>query len=577
MVETIELVIYDGSREVTRHLWDGRRLVIGRSVEADIQLQDSTLSAMHAEIFSDNGQLLVCDLESLNGTRLNGKRVQSCSPLQVGDRIQVASATIHLRLRQADKLRSHKNTLFAEELTLPAESFDLLAADREQSKAPLADSTVKIRLDDLRSGAVALLDRRIALLRDLFEKLRTASGRDQILETVRGILEQAFVRGRVFVLQPTEDDGWHDEVVSEERPSMTFVAEVARSNSAMLSSALLKDQRFINATSVKVEGIQTAIAAPINCDGETVAVLYVDRLGLPAFGERDLHLLGIAANHVAAVLENDSRIAALERANQALEATRTSLAEMNQNLEQRVQERTAETRRQAAEIERLAAAKDELIGIAAHDIRGPLAVIQGTTELLQLRLDMLDADTIRRSLDDVSNTCRALTELLSELLDAKAIESGKITLQRAQTSVRELFDKASSVARLAAENKGIEVTIDAADQLDVDVDPQRIGQALTNLLLNAVKFSSPGTRILLKAEPRKGGGAAISVEDQGIGIPKSELGRLFGPFEQGQAGRVIGGSGLGLMIAKRLVELHGGGLDVSSEVGVGTRFTLSLP
>ena len=143
-----------------------------------------------------------------------------------------------------------------------------------------------------------------------------------------------------------------------------------------------------------------------------MAVLYVDRLGLPPFSRRDLHVLGIAANHVTAVLENRSRFEALRRANADLVEARESLAELNRNLEGLVEERTAEIRRQADEIGRLAAAKDELLGIAAHDIRGPLTVIQGTSELLRLRLGELEEETLGRSLEMIHGACRGLTRLL---------------------------------------------------------------------------------------------------------------------------------------------------------------------
>lgn len=307
-------------------------------------------------------------------------------------------------------------------------------------------------------------------------------------------------------------------------------------------------------------------------------MLYVDRLGLPAFSRRDLNVLGIAANHVTAVLENVSRFEVLHRANAKLLEARERLAELNRNLEQLVEDRTAEIQRQADEIGRLAAAKDELLGIAARDIRGPLTVIQGTTELLRLRIDEVEPATLSRSLDLMHDACRGLNQLLSELLDAKAIESGKITLRRRLSLARELLEDALPVARLAAEDKNVELVIETEPDLAIEVDPQRLGQAITNLVLNAVKFSDSGSRILLSGVAEKDNLARIEVEDQGIGIPEEELEGIFGTFEQGEAGRQLGGgSGLGLMIARRIVELHDGTLVVDSKLGVGTRFTLSLP
>ena len=171
-----------------------------------------------------------------------------------------------------------------------------------------------------------------------------------------------------------------------------------------------------------------------------------------------------------------------------------------------------------------------------------------------------------------------MSKLLSELLDAKAIETGKITLHRRRAPIGSLLESALSVAQLAAESKSIRLEVVVADpEATIDADPERLGQAINNLVLNAVKFSEPNTRIELRGSSLPGGGAMIEIEDQGIGIPEEELGRLFGKFEQGKAGREAGGSGLGLMIARRLVELHEGALTVESRVGNGTCFRLVVP
>src|SRR5207245_1687578 len=115
----------------------------------------------------------------------------------------------------------------------------------------------------------------------------------------------------------------------DRRPSESVAAEAVSSRSAIRVASLREDARFSSAESVIAAGIETAIAAPLFCNGEAVAVLYADRLGLPIFEERDLRLLGIAANHVSTVLENEAYVADLRRA-------RAELAEWNRSLEQKV-------------------------------------------------------------------------------------------------------------------------------------------------------------------------------------------------------------------------------------------------
>lgn len=560
----MKFIVFERSREHSRITWSGKQLIIGRRADADLQLTEPTSSGIHAKIFAGMDGIRIRDLNSLNGTKVNGHRIVE-SLLQSGDRIKIGRSTILV----SGSLSSSAADDSTEEVEFGAE-------ERRQSA-----QTLTIHLDQLRQDSAIPLqeDHHILLLRNLFEALRAVTDREDVLRKVRDVFDRAFKRARTFILRPAEDVGWHDpeDAAVARRPSLTFAAEAARSNSAILSSSLADDQRFTGSESARISGIQTAIAAPVRCDGEPLAVFYVDRLGLPPFSPRDLNILGIAANHVSAVLENVLRIETLHRTNEELVEARERLAELNFNLEQVVQERTAEIRRQAEEIGRLAEAKDELLGIAAHDIRGPLTVIQGTSELLRMKAGRLEPGMLNRSLDLMHGSCRSLSQLLSELLDAKAIETGKITLRKRRYGVRSLLEEALPVARLAAEDKQVDLIIEAAAELEIVADPQRLGQAITNLVLNAVKFSDAGARIVLRGLQPSPETIHIEVIDHGIGIPEDELEGIFDTFKQGRAGREAGGSGLGLMIARRLVELHDGSLSAQSKVGVGSRFILSLP
>jgi len=565
----VKFIIYDSSREEFQVPWAGRSLIIGRRADADIQVGDPTMSGTHAKIFPAPDGIRIRDLESLNGTHVNGVRIVE-TPLEPGDQIKIGRVMIVVA--GPGQISS----------TAPPPSGEGSADGRSTDEPMAATQTFKVPLDELRGvsrGKRPEEDDHIRLLRDLFESLEKAGGPQEVLSQLRRVLQQAFPKARVFVFQPA-GDGWHDAEAPGElqRPSLTVAAEAAENESAILARSLPEDDRFRRADSVRISGIQTAMAAPTSRDGKPVAVLYVDRLGFPLFDRRDLHVLGIAANHVTTVLDNVARIEELRRTNAELMEARESLAELNRNLERLVDERTAEIQRQADEIRRLAEAKDELLGIAAHDIRSPLTVIQGTTELLLASSAEPDPERHRRSLELMHGAARALTQLLSELLDAKAIESGKLKLRRRVYPVDRLIEESLPIARLAAEDKNVRLELDTSPGLHLDADPQRLGQAITNLALNAVKFSKPGTRILLRARRGPEGFVLVEVEDQGIGIPEEELEEIFGTFEQGVAGRQHGGgSGLGLMIARRLVELHGGELTVESEVDVGTRFTLTLP
>ncbi len=568
MNPNLQFIVYDRSQEQGRIEWQGKRLVIGRRADADIRVNEPTMSGIHAEIVATQEGVVIRDLESLNGTQLNGVRINH-SILRIGDQVQIGRSRIVVA-----------NPSFLAEPTSSPTVEELLSSDTQNSQ------TVKIRLDHLREKWPKEIedDTRIFLLRDLSETLKSLESPEEILEKARRVLSQAFERSRAFVFV-REGESWRSLSHGDEErsPSMTFVEETAASMSAILSTSLPEDQRFSASESARISGIETAMAAPTSQDGAPVAVFYVDRLGLPPFNLRDLSVLGIAANHVSAVLENASRFAELRRTNAELMEARENLALLNRNLEQLVEERTAEIRRQAEEIQTLADAKDELMGMAAHDIRGPLTVIQGTADLLKLRLSRHGESNgeqmqgLAKSLDMIHGAARGLGRLLSELLDSKAIESGKITLRRRRAAITEILSVALPVPKLAAEEKNITLVSEVDHAAHLWADPQRLAQAIINLMLNAVKFSDSGSRIIFRASLTDDQKVVLEVEDQGLGIPDEELEKIFGTFEQGEAGRRYGGSGLGLMIARRLVELHEGTLTVQSRVGVGSRFIMTFP
>jgi|GEM_PF-4961408 len=551
--EELAFVVYQGSSQTDRFVWDRGEVLIGRHADAHICCAEPTMSARHAKIFDAADGPRLHDLGSLNGTQVNGQPIRD-TRLSPGDRIDIGTAHI-LVCRPGDEARDTPG----------------LVPVVEDSNGDDTGQTVRVRLEALRTRRDTTLaeDPRILALRDLFEALRAHEEPELVLAEVRRVLAIAFKHARIFILREDSSGHWAD-TSAKERPSMSFVIEAARSDSAILSTFVAADQRFSSSESARLRGIQTAIAAPIWCDRKVEAIIYLDRLRSPLFSRRDLHLLGIAANHIAAVLENVARIRALRQ-------TRARLAELNRGLETTVAERTAALRRQAEEIAALAAAKDELLGIAAHDIRGPLTVIQGTVELLRARIGTIDRETADNSLAMVHDITRGLSRLLSELLDAKAIEAGRVHLERRHYRVNVVLGQVMPIARLAAENKNIQVEISAPEGLEVHADARRLAQAITNLVLNAIKFSEPGSRIQVQCQPTTDGGVTIAVEDHGIGIPSDELDQLFGSYTQGEAGRMVGGSGLGLMISKRLVELHGGSLEVTSTVGIGTRFVLAIP
>lgn len=238
-----------------------------------------------------------------------------------------------------------------------------------------------------------------------------------------------------------------------------------------------------------------------------------------------------------------------------------------------------ELARQNAELERLNAQKNELLGMAAHDLRTPLSAILGYSQFMVGDAAAITPDQQRLFLGRIVTSAEFMLKLVDDLLDVARIEAGKLHLRREDTDLDALLRGAVEVASVLARPKDIEVVFACPDPLPVlSVDAVKIEQVMNNLLGNAVKFSGPGTRVVVGAALREGA-VAVSVQDQGPGIPDSERARLFRPFSTTSV-RATGGersTGLGLAIAKRIVEAHGGRLTLDSEVGQGSTFTFTLP
>lgn len=220
--------------------------------------------------------------------------------------------------------------------------------------------------------------------------------------------------------------------------------------------------------------------------------------------------------------------------------------------------------------------KDRFLGIAAHDLRTPLAGVVGLAELL--REEPLGPEQ-RRCVDGILESSERMLGLITDLLDAAKINQGRLDLELQDADVADLLLKAAASHAPAARKKGIALeTRIAADAGRMKLDTKRILQVLDNLVSNAIKYSKVGTIVTIGAQ-RGAGRLSLWVEDQGVGIAGKDLPKLFLEFSKTDSRPTAGESshGLGLAIVKRLVELHGGSVQVSSEPGKGSRFTVELP
>jgi PAS domain S-box-containing protein len=325
--------------------------------------------------------------------------------------------------------------------------------------------------------------------------------------------------------------------------------------------------KLANSLFLEHESFVEYYGAPLIVKGEVKGVLEIyHRSHLKADSEW-LEFLEALAGQCAIAIDNAQLFENLQRS--------------NLNLERRVTERTAELNHTNAELEHANRIKDEFLANMSHELRTPLTSILGLSEsLLEEMRDPL-SEYQHKSLQIIESSGRHLLELINDILDLSKIEAGKFDFYPQPVSVDEICKSSLSFVRSQAVKKAITVTyIQDISISRIFADPRRLKQILINLLSNAVKFTPENGEVILQVKvDLEQDLIKFSVSDNGIGIAAQDLRRLFQPFVQVDSGlnRQHEGTGLGLALVQRLTDLHGGSVQVESEVGKGSRFTVNLP
>ena len=237
-----------------------------------------------------------------------------------------------------------------------------------------------------------------------------------------------------------------------------------------------------------------------------------------------------------------------------------------------------ELRRVYRELESASRHKSEFLANMSHELRTPLNAIIGFSQVLRERMFGEINEKQREYLEDILSSGNHLLSLINDVLDLSKVEAGQIELEINRFSLREALERGLVMVRERATKDGVQLVLelDPAAEL-VEGDERRIRQVIFNLLSNAVKFTPPGGRVALKSA-RLDGTVRVSVTDTGPGIAAEDQERIFEEFQQTEAGAgQREGTGLGLALSKRLVELHGGRIWVDSEPGEGSAFVFTLP
>jgi signal transduction histidine kinase len=221
--------------------------------------------------------------------------------------------------------------------------------------------------------------------------------------------------------------------------------------------------------------------------------------------------------------------------------------------------------------------RDAFVAAVSHELRTPLTSISGFVEMLEDEEESL-GESARSYLDVIRRGTTRLQRIVEDLLLVAQIEADRLELRRGPTDLRDIAAAAVDAARLAADQKGISLELEADEPLPLDADAGRLGQVLDNLVSNALKFTLPGGSVVVSVRQRDGR-AKVEVADTGIGVPQDEVGQLFSRFYRASTAtrRAIPGTGLGLVIARAIVERHGGTISLESSENEGTRVSVTLP
>jgi signal transduction histidine kinase len=304
---------------------------------------------------------------------------------------------------------------------------------------------------------------------------------------------------------------------------------------------------------VVAEGMRASLTCPLIANGVPVGFMFFSSIHSGTYAGIHVDIFQSIAGQLAVIIEKGRLVTELATQKGEIEKQNSELRELNQ-------------------------VKNRFLGMAAHDLRGPLGTIQLSAIVLQEMADELSPEESAGVLNEIVNQTGYMLNLLNELLDVTKIESGNLDLRWVKTPLTDFLTQAVERFAQVATAKNSRVILEDVPLVELWLDPMRLRQVIDNLISNAVKYSPPGSLVRVGAV-EKGRGWRVTVTDQGPGISESDRQNLFKEFAKLSARPTAGEKsiGLGLAITRRIVEAHGGQIGVDSVPGQGATFWFTLP
>jgi signal transduction histidine kinase len=332
------------------------------------------------------------------------------------------------------------------------------------------------------------------------------------------------------------------------------------SDDAGLTARAIRERRLQHVTDIQTEpsipeaarrasevvGQRAGVAVPLLREGEPVGALTVSRQEARAFSEKERALLQTFADQAVIAIENVRLFKELEAANRELSAASQH--------------------------------KSEFLANMSHELRTPLNAVIGFSEVLSERMFGDLNEKQEEYLKDIHASGQHLLSLINDILDLSKIEAGRMELELADFDLPTAIDNALTLVRERAARRGITLGCEIDERVGmIQGDERKVKQVLLNILSNALKFTPEGGRIDVRTALKEGT-VEISVTDTGVGIAPEDQEAIFEEFRQvGTSDKKVEGTGLGLALSRRFVELHGGRIWVQSQEGMGSTFTFTIP
>lgn len=542
-----ELLVIKGPEEGQVYPLEEDEVLIGRDPACEITLEDRTLSRQHAKILINGDNLTIEDLGSVNGVLVNGVKVSS-GELKIDDRLTLGNIELHLR-------PATDETSPVEKLSPPLPPGDeptlLHQPPGQQILHPQESepsSVMSITQTLSSSMLMDLLGRSHLSLGAMYRVTRIASSIFDLDVLLNKVLDETFAtvraeRGFVLLIDPNTDQlelkasRWQNKEGLDHKVSISqnIISHVLEKKESVLIADAMADSKFGLADSVVLHKIRSAMCSPLRGRTRIVGIIHVDTTGAGEFAQEDLMLLDAIGNAAGIAVEN----AQLYKTN--------------------------------IQNERLAAMGQAISGLS-HYIKNIVAAMDTSHAMVEKALAAEDLSVINRIWKILRRSNQRISNLVLDMLAYS--KERKPETQPCQ--INEVCKEAAELChdRIKTKHGTLQLTLDPKLPL-VHVDPQGVHRCLLNLLTNAIDaLDEDGGEVKINTQGLGESEVLITVEDNGAGIPEDIRQRIFDVFFSTKGSQ---GTGLGLAVTKKIIEEHGGNIEVQSSEGQGTKFIIHLP